>query len=198
MLNAQDAGTPATTTGNAGPGSMARRVLLAAIVASAAVAHAADTEGVVVGVSDGDTLTVLEANNVPRRVRLMGLDAPEKGQAFGARAKESLSDCAFGRRAVVAGEKIDRYGRLVGKVLVEGVDCNLRQVELGLAWHYKAYEREQTGQDRRAYTEAEVQAREGRLGLWKETAPQPPWDYRRERRCERPLSGLAETTCWGR
>ena len=70
----------------------------------------------------------------------------------------------------------------MGKVLVLGDDCNLRQVELGLAWHYKTYEREQSISDRGAYGLAELRARESQLGLWQDLSPQPPWDYRREKR----------------
>lgn len=157
------------------------RFALASLMSAAATASA-DIEGAVVGISDGDTITVLDDARVQHKVRLAGIDAPEKGQAFGARAKQSLSDCAFGNRARVAGEKIDRYGRLVGKVVVEGVDCNLRQVEAGLAWHYKQYQREQSRQDRLAYARAEEQARVHRFGLWRDVDPQAPWDYRRERR----------------
>lgn len=158
------------------------RFALALSISAAAVGARADVDGAVVGVADGDTVTVLDASLVQHKVRLAGIDAPEKGQAFGARSKQSLSDCAFGRRARVEGEKIDRYGRLVGKVLVGGVDCNLRQVQAGLAWHYKQYEREQSFPDKLAYAKAEERAREERAGLWRDAAPQPPWDYRRERR----------------
>ena len=125
---------------------------------------------------------MLDASRARHKVRLAGIDAPEKGQAFGARSKQSLSDCAFGHRAHVEGAKIDRYGRLVGKIVVDGVDCNLRQIEAGLAWHYKQYQREQSPKDRLVYAEAEETARERRAGLWRDQAPEPPWDYRREQR----------------
>jgi endonuclease YncB( thermonuclease family) len=158
------------------------RFFLLLALSALPLAALADVEGQVVGVSDGDTITVLDAALVQHKVRLAGIDAPEKGQAFGARAKQSLSECAFGHRAHVEGEKIDRYRRLVGKVLVQGVDCNLRQVQAGLAWHYKGYQREQSPRDRTAYAQAEEKARDERAGLWRDLAPQPPWDYRRERR----------------
>jgi endonuclease YncB( thermonuclease family) len=169
-------------TGQAVALNLVARFALATLVSAVALSAWADIEGVVVGVSDGDTITVLDDARVQHRVRLAGIDAPEKGQAFSARSKDSLSDCAFRHRAQVAGEKIDRYGRLVGKVVVGGVDCNLRQVEAGLAWHYKQYQREQSPQDRLTYAQAEERAREARTGLWQDIAPQPPWDNRRERR----------------
>lgn len=158
------------------------RCAVAALVAGFAVSARADIEGAVIGVSDGDTITVLDDARVQHKVRLAGIDAPEKGQSFWARSKASLSDCAFRHRAKVAGEKIDRYGRLVGKVVVEGVDCNLRQVEAGLAWHYKQFQREQLPQDRLDYAQAEERARASRAGLWQDVAPQPPWENRRDRR----------------
>jgi len=157
-------------------------VAVAALLAALAAPASADIEGAVVGVSDGDTMTVLDDARAQHKVRLAGIDAPEKAQAFGNKAKQALSDCAFGHRAHVTGSKLDRYGRLVAKVVSNGVDCNLRQVELGLAWHYKAYQREQSAEDRTAYSKAELAAREHRLGLWHDTEPEPPWDFRRDRR----------------
>lgn len=89
--------------------------------------------GRLVGVSDGDTITVLDALKHRHKIRLSGIDALEGGQAFTSRSKEALSDCAFGMQATVDGDKSDRYGRRVGKVMIGTVDCNLRQIELGMA-----------------------------------------------------------------
>lgn len=99
--------------------------------------------GKVVAVADGDTVTVLTDEHRQVKVRIAGIDAPEKSQAFGQAAKKAMSDCAFGKQAGVEWKKLDRYRRTIGKLTVDGVDCGLRQIELGLAWHYKAYEREQ-------------------------------------------------------
>ena len=98
------------------------------------VSHAgANTlEGKVVGITDGDTITVLiDRHEV--KVRVAGIDAPEKRQPFGQRSKEQLSDCAFGKTVAVEWNKTDRYGRTIGKVIVGDVDCGLRQVQDGLA-----------------------------------------------------------------
>lgn len=142
---------------------------------------AADITGKVVGISDGDTITVLDGHR-QHKVRLAGIDAPEKIQPFGQRSKQTLSECAFGRSATVEGSKWDRYGRLVGKVYVDGVDCNLRQVQSGLAWHYKRYVGEQQPADRIQYDAAEAAARSSRSGLWQEPSPIPPWDFRRHKK----------------
>ncbi len=100
------------------------------------------------GVADGDTITVLDTDKVQHKIRLAGIDAPEKKQPFGNRSKESLSDLVFSKTVTVDTGKTDRYGREVGKVLIDGIDANLVQVQRGFAWHYKAYEREQPAVDR--------------------------------------------------
>jgi endonuclease YncB( thermonuclease family) len=110
--------------------------------------HADTLLGKVIHVADGDTITVLDANKVQHKIRLSGIDAPEKAQPFGDKAKQSLSDLVFGKPVSVETDKTDRYGREVGKVLVDSVDANLEQVRRGLAWHYKAYQREQRPKDR--------------------------------------------------
>lgn len=140
----------------------------------------ADTiTGEVIAVTDGDTIRVLDAQNVQHKVRLAGIDAPESKQAYGARSKKSLSDLVFGKTVTVDVSKHDRFGRVVGKVLYEMVDMALHQVEVGLAWHYKQYANEQSASDRRLYAAAEDRARAAHLGLWHDADPVPPWEWRR-------------------
>ena len=148
-----------------------------------ALACQADTlRGRVVGVADGDTVTVLDAQKVQHKIRLSGIDAPEKSQAFGQRSKQHLSDLVFGQTVEVGFNKTDRYGRLIGKIVVNGQDANLQQLHAGMAWHYKEYEREQPPEERRRYAQAEVDARERGVGLWKDPNPVPPWEFRRAQR----------------
>lgn len=144
--------------------------------------QAGTIEGRVVGVADGDTVTVLDADKVQHKIRLSGIDAPEKNQDFGNRSKQSLSDLVFSKQVTVETDKTDRYGREVGKVLVNGLDANLEQVQRGFAWHYRAYKREQSFNDRVLYDLAESDARAARRGLWRDAYPEPPWDYRQQRR----------------
>ena len=151
-------------------------ILVAALIAGPAFADI--LTGKVVGVSDGDTVTVLIEEHVQVKVRIAGIDAPEMSQAFGQAAKSSMSDCAYGKQAQVEWKKLDRYGRTVGKLTVGGLDCGLRQINMGLAWHYKAHAREQWAEDRRTYAEAETVARASSKGLWVDSNPIPPWDYR--------------------
>lgn len=131
------------------------------------------------GVADGDTITVLDSTNTQHKIRLSGIDAPEKSQPFGNRSNQSLSDLVFSKTVTVDTDKRDKYKRNVGKVLVDGVDANLEQVRRGMAWHYKAYEREQPAIDRKAYSDAEDAAKGARWGLWADAEPVPPWEYRR-------------------
>lgn len=137
------------------------------------------TIGKVVGVSDGDTITVLDANREQHKIRLIGIDAPEKKQDFGNRSKQHLSDLVYGKTVRVEWSKTDRYGRTLGKVLADGKDVNLSQVKAGLAWHYAAYAKDQSPTDRQAYADAESFARSKHIGLWASSRPTPPWDYRR-------------------
>lgn len=166
-------------------------ILLLAILAAPAWA---DTfTGRVVNVSDGDTVTVLDAGKQQHKVRLAGIDAPEKGQAFGRRAGEYLAQLVKGKQATVDWNKIDRYQRKVGKLLAAPPDCptcehtldvNLAMVMAGYAWHYKAYAKEQSVEDRTRYDAAENEARFTRAGLWHDKNPIPPWDWRKMKSME--------------
>ena len=112
--------------------------------------HAVEWVGTVVGIADGDTLTLLDDGKTPHRIRLDGIDAPERTQDHGQRARQSLAGMAHGRRAVAACPKTDRYGRAVCRVTVDGVDVGLEQIRRGLAWHYVKYANEQSLADRSA------------------------------------------------
>ncbi len=136
-------------------------------------------EGRVVAVTDGDTVKVLTAELVEERVRLATIDAPERKQPFGSASKAHLSDLVFGREVVVDWHKRDRWGRIIGVVLVDGRDAGLEQIGAGLAWHYTDYAREQSEADRERYARSEIDARAEALGLWSEEGPIPPWEWRR-------------------
>ncbi len=142
------------------------------------VSHADVLLGHVVGVSDGDTITVLDDTKQRHVIRLMGIDAPEKVQAFGQTAKQSLSDLVFDRDVSVTWFKKDRYGRTVGQVYVDDKDVCFEQIKRGLAWHYKEYEREQSVEDRSRYADAEKNARIYKIGLWSDLTPINPSSFR--------------------
>lgn len=142
-------------------------------------AHAGTLLGKVIRVADGDTITVLDGSKTQHKIRLSGIDAPEKGQAFGQVSKQSLIEQVAEQDVTVEWSKSDKYGRKVGKVLLDGQDINLEQIRCGLAWHYKQYEREQSPADRQTYAAAEDAARSAQVGLWRDAAPVPPWEFRR-------------------
>jgi endonuclease YncB( thermonuclease family) len=146
-------------------------------------AGAASLDGRVVGVSDGDSLTLLVGRETVR-VRLAQIDAPERGQPYGSRSKRALSDLAFGRDARVEVVEIDDYGRTVGEVYVDGVHVNTEMVRRGHAWAYTRYARSTE------IIDLESQARSQRLGLWQlpESQRTAPWVWRHERRGSRPAA----------
>lgn len=159
-----------------------KSILFSCLFLFSLAAFADQIQGKVVGVADGDTLTVLDEQKTQHKIRLMGIDAPEKGQPYGDASKRSLSDLAFGQLVVVDYNKRDRYGRIIGKVIQNGKDLNVEQVKRGLAWHYKQYQNEQELDDRSLYANEEYLAQRDRRGLWADKEPVAPWDYRRAKR----------------
>ena len=134
--------------------------------------------GTVVGISDGDTITVLDNSSNEHKVRLMGIDAPEKSQAFGNQAKETLANYIYKKEVSVEYKKLDKYKRIVGKVTLDGQDICLRMIVDGMAWHYTEYEKEQSKTDRDLYREGELKARETKVGLWHQADAVKPSVFR--------------------
>jgi endonuclease YncB( thermonuclease family) len=157
-----------------------RHWIAAAALAAAGLVHAHEVGGRVVAVQDGDTVTILDAARVQHRVRIAGIDAPEKSQAFGEAAKQSLAHLVHGRDVEARCPKRDRFGREVCSVYLGTRDVGLEQVRGGYAWWYREYAREQTPDDRASYETAETDARQARRGLWGDPAPQPPAAFRRQ------------------
>ena len=153
-------------------------VVLLFVLRSAAV-WAEVVQGRVVFVTDGDTITLLDGSRQQHKIRLAGIDAPEKGQAFGQRSKQHLADLAFGKDAKADCYKVDRYGRDVCTVYVNGQDVGLAQLDAGLAWWYRKYAHEQPPKERTDYESAEDRAAADRVGLWQDANPMPPWEWRR-------------------
>lgn len=142
-----------------------------------AVAQQGQTvRGRVVRVLDGDTVDVL-CDGKPLRVRLWGIDAPEKAQPFGQAAKEHLTRAVAGQEVQVEIRSTDRYGRAVGWILRGPAAVNLDQVRAGMAWWYQHYARGHS-----ALQQAENAARQAKVGLWQQPAPEPPWQFRKSRR----------------
>jgi micrococcal nuclease len=154
---------------------MALRLLAFLLLVSCAWAG---VSGKVVGVHDGDTLTVLTEDKTQVKVRLWGIDAPEIKQDFGRKARETLEELTAGKNVEIEADKSDRYGRIVSKVtLSDGKDAGSEMLRAGYAWHYVRYAPE--AED---YGQLEKEAREARRGLWQdlgtEKEPVAPWEWR--------------------
>lgn len=161
-----------------------------ALILSASQVFADVVTGKVVGVTDGDTITVLDSGQQQHKIRVSGIDAPEKKQPFGQRSKENLSRLVFGKEVDVQWSKHDRYQRIVGKVMVADPNCKstvcpktldagFGQITVGLAWWYRKYAKEQSSEDASRYEVAEDDAHARRAGLWTDTEPTAPWDWRK-------------------
>jgi len=144
--------------------------------------QAATLVGTVVGISDGDTIKVLDSNKTEHKIRLMGIDAPEKKQDFGSASKQALSNYIYQKEVTVEYKKKDRYQRIVGKVILDKRDICLAMISDGMAWHYKDYEKEQPKTDRDLYSQAEQKARKEKIGLWKDANAVKPSDFRGAKR----------------
>jgi endonuclease YncB( thermonuclease family) len=144
------------------------------IVLAPTPGHAADFAAKVVGISDGDTLTVLKADRTQAKIRLHGIDAPETGQDFATRSKQATSDLAFGKAVIVRPLSTDRYGRTVAEVILpDGRLLNRELIRQGMAWWFRAY-----APNDRELQRLEVEARDAKRGLWSQPNPIPPWDWR--------------------
>ena len=144
---------------------------LVLLLVATGVSAAETLLGQVVSVHDGDTLTVRVAER-RIKVRLAGIDAPERDQPFGAQSRQSLSRMALHRTENVTAQKIDEYGRTVGVVTVAGLNMEAEQVRRGLAWVYRQYNRDAQ------LLALEAEAKAARRGLWADAKPTPPWDWR--------------------
>jgi len=138
---------------------------------AAAPGSPAPWQGKVIGVADGDTITVLR-DKTPVKIRLHGVDAPEKAQPFGKESKQFTSNLVFGKEVTVRPVVIDKYGRTVAEIFVGGRRLNSELLKAGLAWHYKKYSTDKT------LAALEDAARKARRGLWADPNPTPPWVYR--------------------
>jgi endonuclease YncB( thermonuclease family) len=158
-------------------GAKLKRLFLICFALCAIIAlNARDISGKVVRVMDGDTIEILN-NRVTYKIRLAGIDCPEKKQAYGMKAKAFTSGMVFGAHVTARVDTKDRYGRYVASVLLQnGKNLNYELLKSGLAWHYKQYSKSQI------MAAMETTAKRKRLGLWAEKNPIPPWEFRKMKR----------------
>ncbi len=142
------------------------------------VVYAEALTGKVVGVHDGDTITVLTSEKKSFKIRLAEIDTPESSQPYGSRAKQELSDLVFGKDVTIIVRDTDRYGRIVGRVLTGFLDVNAEMIKRGAAWIYREYARDEV------LFYLEDKARASKVGLWAlpEAERIPPWEWRRQKR----------------
>lgn len=147
-------------------------------------------------VADGDTITVRNRDGASQKIRLHAVDAPELNQASGEQSKRWLTEQLMNKDVKIVVNNTDRYKRQVAKVILPLPNCeqrlcdgetdiNLQAIELGHAWWYKEFARSQSSDDRVLYAAAEDEARKARKGLWQQTAPLAPWQWRTEQRNQR-------------
>jgi len=127
--------------------------------------------GSVVGISDGDTVTVRDETNTEHKIRLEGIDAPESDQAYGPESQEALASQVLDKHVLVKWTGKDGYGRILGHIYIGSDWVNKQMVQRGWAWHYKGYSNDAV------LAQAEVNARKAKVGLW--TDPAAPWDYQK-------------------
>lgn len=158
-------------------GCRANAIAIALMVPALLLAQpaCADFTGKVVKVADGDTITVLR-DSEQIKIRLAGIDAPEKAQPFGSVAKQSMSEMVFGKEVHVVEQGRDRYGRTIGRVYRGNIDVSAEQIKQGMAWVYRKYTKEA------ALYQLEDEAKQHRLGLWADVEPTPPWAWRKRAR----------------
>ncbi len=156
-----------------------RVIILSLLLASSGLAG--EFSGTVVGVLDGDTIEVVHARQT-ERIRLSGIDCPEKGQAYGQRAKQAMSVQAFGKEVTLRTFGKDRYGRTIADVILpDGDNLNQILVKEGMCWWYRKY-----APGNAVLEDLETDAREKRMGLWSDAQPIPPWEWRKAKRTPSP------------
>jgi micrococcal nuclease len=130
----------------------------------------------VISITDGDTFKVLHSSR-GFIIRLEHIDCPEKQQPFGTKAKKYLSDLCFGKLVrIISGGKRDRYNRVIGVAYLDSLCINKMMIACGMAWHYKKYS---TDED---YSRIEIVAQNEKLGIWSESKPTPPWNWRKNKK----------------
>lgn len=156
-----------------------KKTLLATLLFFPCVALAEVLLGTVIAVHDGDTITLRTETN-KKKIRLAGIDAPELKQPYGVESRSAVREAVLDKVVLVETSRNDKYGRAIGKVILDGQDINLKQVQSGMAQVYREYLRELSKEDKVLYLEAEEQSKAVVAGLWNESNPVEPWIWRKK------------------
>ena len=133
-------------------------------------------QGNVVYVYDGDTVKLKTNDDKEYKIRLSGIDAPEYNQKYGKEAKEYLSSLIYNKLICIEVLGTDKYDRILATIFYEKENVNCKMLKAGYAWHYKYYD------SNKGYAEAEMYAKNKKVGLWQDKAPEAPWDYRHSKK----------------
>lgn len=168
-----------------------RSLILVALLAAGNLAQGAEFVAKVIAVLDGDTVLIKRANGL-KKIRMAGIDAPEKAQTFGETSRRSLADMVMGKQVKVVSEAVDQYGRMVARLSVDGLDVNAEQIRCGMAWAATGWRQSRrvpvgvplAGENSRFHNNRELlalqeEARQAPRGLWALSDPMPPWEWRK-------------------
>lgn len=150
----------------------ARSFFLVALFAIGNLAQGAEFTAKVIAVLDGDTVLIKRPSGL-KKIRMAGIDAPEKAQLFGETAKQSLTEMVLGKQVKITTEAVDQYGRMVAHLSVDGLDVNAEQVRRGMAWENSRFHND------RAMLALQEEAKQAPRGLWAQGEPMPPWEWRK-------------------
>ncbi|HXU94153.1 MAG TPA: thermonuclease family protein, partial [Gallionella sp.] len=149
-----------------------RSLLLMSLLFAGGAAQGAEFVAKVIAVLDGDTVLIKRTNGL-KKIRLAGIDAPEKAQTFGETSRRSLADMVLGQQVKITSEAIDQYGRMVAHLNMGGLDVNAEQLRRGMAWEYSRFHND------RAMLALQEEAKREPRGLWALSDPMPPWEWRK-------------------
>lgn len=156
---------------------MQKTLLLFVLMFFSIVISAQSFQVKVVKISDGDTFTAINRDNLQLKFRIWGIDAPEKKQAFGTKSKEYLSSLIFSKTITIDVQKQDGWGRYLAYVYTpDKKDVSLEMIKAGMAWHFIEYD------DSEEYKKAELQARKSKKGLWSDPHHIAPWEFRKKKK----------------
>ena len=155
---------------------MLRYLLFSLFLFISIISYSKELHGKIVKVVDGDTVVLLDSTNTQYRIRLDGIDCPEKGQPFGAKATSFVKELAAGKNAIVIWNKKDRYGRILGYLIVNDTNINKELLRNGLAWHYKYFNKNQELSD------LEQVAKAKKMNIWSDKNPIEPYLWRKGNR----------------
>jgi endonuclease YncB( thermonuclease family) len=151
---------------------LVRSLILVALLVVGNLAQGAEFTAKVIAVLDGDTVLIQRANGL-KKIRMAGIDAPEKAQLFGETSRQSLSGMVLGKQVKITSEAVDQYGRMVARISLDGLDVNAEQIRRGMAWENSRFH------NNRALLALQEEAREAPRGLWALSDPMPPWEWRK-------------------